>query len=250
MNQEKLVFLGISEAERLSASFERPFSVLYKRDGFTPDLVDMFATEFMVARTFSWHLGDKRGKGGSKNATTFRKRCKMCKRQQFSEFWNAIECPDTPRLRDCFDGLIDQVDEHPLAGKMWGAKPFPSALSKFYMVISEWKFPPFDNHAAKSLGAKGKTKTQQAQAFYSAFNDNDWTALSGGIASILQKYDINLPAARVFDKYLVLNGSGFANIPFAYAATKPEQTKRKWTAAASEIAELLGKSKLIQKVLE
>ena len=239
------VLYAIAEAERLAASFERPFSKLHKKYGFTPHLVDLFAKEFMVARTFSWHLGDEKGKGNSKEAAAFKAQCRAERQESFAEFWNSLSCPNDSKLLDQFEELVNQVCEHQVAGQMWRAKNFASALSKFYMVKCDWVFPPFDSHAAKRLG----TKIGQAEDFYKVLDENDWSNLADEVDDILQNHGLNLVvAARILDKYLIQNGSGYKDIAKAYVCTQSMQTQNQWQSAASEIAQLLAKSQLGQRL--
>lgn len=231
------LYLAIAEAERTAASFERPFSIaLAQAGGYTPSLVKMFASEFMVARTLAWHW-EPRPQGLTDTQWAAAKAIAQEERlPAFANFLNAFEVEVTS-LAQKYAELEGAACSHKVAGPMWRKRKFPSALSKFAMAKSSWSFPPFDSHAANRLRIQGGAADKRARAFYAKL---DKLGVHDRLQKMHEKLDgrLNLEPARILDKYLILPGMGATELAQAFADSQPVEIQKLWQQVAADLGAL------------
>lgn len=219
---EERILLAIAEAERWAVAFERPFSKLLDKGGFTENTITLFAKEFQVARTLWW-----------KNA---RKTTKADKRA-FANFINSLQTDQSASLAFQFKELLEQKTMNATAEALWKANIYPSALSKFYMARTDWMFPPFDSYVAKAVNAKGLNNEEKAQNFYSILDKADYVEIADRLAHKTLAFG-KLSPARIVDKYMMIKGGIGSELAQAFAYSQADK-KEKWASLALDITPLV-----------
>lgn len=136
---------------------------MIKAKGFTPDLIKIFINEFQVARNFRWALREE-----NETATVWATRNLKAKEDflpLLAIFLNDL--PDfKPRsLEETYLGLEKIVLTDSGIKVLWGRTQVRSALSKFYMAHTGWKFPPYDSYSGRKLNV-GRSSPLSAESYF------------------------------------------------------------------------------------
>lgn len=221
------ISLALAEAHRWDRAFERPIEgMLDENRGYDEDSIRAVAREFMVSRTLRLGKADKE------------------KRENFKKIAAAINgLPDMPSggLADHYRQIVLMVSEGG-AREIWEKANFNSALSKFYMLKTKRRWPPFDRHAATTLGVRnGKRDCSRAIMFYERLDDLNFREACEGIRPAIDEA-VQVPPERLIDKLLLLKGmSGAEKMAGYYLGSLPNDEQAAVWRSAERIAEVLPK---------
>ena len=223
----KRILLAIAEAHRCRVCFELPFErPLRKNRQFDVDTMRQFASEFSVTRTLRWSKKDEK--------------TAECERVQFVQFLNNLPHQvAASNLKDQFNEIVECVESSPGSKCLWKRQNFPSALSKFWMVRTDWRWPPFDRYAARAVGINGKSAIDRATSYYCHLDNIKFDCIVKNINCHLPESSL-LRAERIFDKFLILEDMPYIQaLAHQYYKTQNNDIQGQWKEAATNLKDIL-----------